>query len=77
MTSIEARPTTAYNRRVAGKPKPAPQRMSRMFQPRLAPAQYRAFAKAAADAGLPLRPGCALSAFAKPARPRKTDDVLE
>jgi len=54
MTNIEARPSAAYNRRVAGKPKPASQRMSRIVQPRLAPAQYRAFAKAAADAGLPL-----------------------
>lgn len=47
-------PGPAYNRRVAGKPKPAAQRMSRIVQLRLTPAQYRAFAKAAEEAGLPL-----------------------
>jgi len=53
-TNVEARSPAAYNRGVAGKPKPASQRMSRIVQLRLTPAQYRAFAKAAADAGLPL-----------------------
>ncbi len=53
-TNVEAQPLAAYNRRVAGKPKPASQRMSRIVQLRLTSAQYRAFSKAAADAGLPL-----------------------
>jgi len=53
-TNVEAQSLPAYNRRVAGKPKPASQRMSRIVQLRLTPTQYRAFAKAAAEAGLPL-----------------------
>jgi hypothetical protein len=52
--NVEALVPAAHNHRVAGKPKPASQRMSRVVQLRLTPAQYRAFAKAAADAGLPL-----------------------
>jgi hypothetical protein len=52
--TVEAPAAAAYNRGVAGKPKPAAQRMSRIVQLRLTPAQYRAFAKTAAEAGLPL-----------------------
>jgi hypothetical protein len=52
--AVEARTGATYNRGVAGKPKPAAQRMSRIVQLRLTPTQYRQFAKAAAEAGLPL-----------------------
>jgi hypothetical protein len=52
--TVEASADAAYDGGVVGKSKPAAQRMSRIIQLRLTPAQYRAFAKAAADAGLPL-----------------------
>jgi predicted HicB family RNase H-like nuclease len=49
---LEATADRPYNRRVAGKPKPASQRRSKVLQVRLTPREYRAFAHAAAEAGL-------------------------
>jgi len=51
---VETHRAATYDHGVAGKPKPAAQRMSRIVQLRLTPGQYRQFAKTAAEAGLPL-----------------------
>ncbi len=58
-------------------PKPASQRMSRIVRPRLAPAQYRALAKAAADAGLPFTTWLRALGIHETRQTAKTDNVLE